>query len=254
MSEQPQNPTNEVPREPITVKMPGRKPIVTYILIGFTALVFVIQFLTQSASGYDLPFIFGGKINEAIMAGQVWRLITPVLLHGSILHLAMNMYALYVIGRRLERFYGPGKFLLLYLLSAYAGNVLSFVLTANPSLGASTAIFGLFAAEGIFILQNRKLFGPARSRQMITNLVMVLVINLAYGFMPGSSVDIMGHIGGLLGGVFFAWKGGPALSLTGAPPHFEVKDSRKPAEMWLAAVIVLIGFTIIALIPFITGS
>jgi rhomboid protease GluP len=253
MSEQPERPVNETPRQPITVKMPGRKPIVTYILIGITSLIFAGQYFIQGRTGYDLLFILGGKINEAIMAGQVWRLITPALLHGSILHLAMNMYALYVIGRRLERFYGPGKFLLLYLLSAYAGNVLSFVLTRNSSLGSSTAIFGLFAAEGIFILQNRKLFGPIRTRQMITNLVIVLVINLVYGFMPGSAVDIMGHIGGLLGGVFFAWKGGPVLKLIGVPPQLEVKDARKTAEMWLAAVIVLIGFTIIAMIPFVSG-
>ena len=253
MSEQPNNPVTETPREPITVKMPARKPIVTYILLGITSLVFIGQYLIQGATGYDLLFILGGKINDAIMVGQVWRLITPALLHGSILHLVMNMYALYVIGRRLERFYGPGKFLLLYLISAYAGNVLSFVLTPNSSLGASTAIFGLFAAEGIFILQNRKLFGPARSRQMITNLVIVLVINLVYGFMQVGSVDIMGHIGGLLGGIFFAWKGGPVLKLIGVPPQLEVKDARKTAEMWLSAVVVLIGFTVIALIPFVTG-
>ena len=254
MSEQPESPTNEAPREPITVKMPGRKPIVTYILIGITSLVYVGQYLLRSSLGYDLLFIIGGKINDVILIGQVWRLITPVLLHGSILHLIMNMYALYIIGRRLERFYGPGKFLLLYLLSAYAGNVLSFVLTPNASLGASTAIFGLFAAEGVFILQNRKLFGPARTRQMITNLVIILVINLVYGVMPNSSVDIMGHIGGLLGGVFFAWKGGPILKLIGVPPQFEVKDARKTEEMWLSVVIVLIGFTVIALIPFVTAQ
>lgn len=252
MSGQPGTPINEVPREPVTVKMPARKPIVTFILIGITSLVFAGQYFIEGATGYDFLFIFGGKINEAIMVGQVWRLITPVLLHGSILHLVMNMYALYILGRRMERFYGPGKFLLLYLLSAYAGNVLSFVLTPYASLGASTAIFGLFAAEGIFIVQNRKLFGPQRTRQMITNLIIILGINLAYGLMASGSIDLMGHIGGLLGGVFFAWKGGPVLKLTGMPPLLEITDSRKNAEMWLAAVIVMIGFTVISLIPFIT--
>lgn len=253
MSEQPNNPANEVPPAPITVKMPEREPVVTYALIGITTLVFVGQYLLQGSLGFDLLFVLGGKINDYILAGEVWRLITPVLLHGSILHLVMNMYALYIIGRRLERFYGPGKFLLLYLLSAYAGNVFSFVLTLNSSLGASTAIFGIFAAEGIFILQHRRLFGPARTNQMIANLAIILAINLAYGFMPNSTVDIMGHIGGLLGGVFFAWKGGPVLKLSGIPPQFELKDTRKNAEMWLAAVIVMIGFTIIALIPLIKG-
>lgn len=253
MSEQPSQPTVERPSEPVKVKMPAHKPIVTYILIGVTSLIYVGQYLVEAATGYDLLFVLGGKINEAIMLGQIWRLITPSLLHASILHLAMNMYALYVIGRRLERFYGSGKFLLLYGLSAFAGNVFSFVLTPIASLGASTAIFGLFAAEGIFILQNRKMFGAERTRQMITNLIFILVINLVYGFMPDSSVDNMGHIGGLLGGIFFAWKGGPILQLTGVPPFFEVKDVRKSSEMWLAAIMVFLGFMVIALIPFITG-
>lgn len=253
MTDQQPNPTAARPQDPVRVKMPSGKPIVTYVLIGITAVVYVFQYLLQTVTGYDVLFLFGGKINEAIMMGQFWRFFTPALLHSSILHLAMNMYALYVIGGRLERFYGHQKFLLLYILSAFAGNVLSFALTPAPSLGASTAIFGIFAAEGIFIFQNRKLFGPDRTRQMITNLGVVLIINLTFGFMPGTNVDNMGHIGGLLGGVFFAWKGGPVLQLTGMPPFFEVKDVRKQSEMWLAAVVVLIGFTIIAAIPFIAG-
>jgi rhomboid protease GluP len=88
---------------------------------------------------------------------------------------------------------------------------------------------------------------------MIINLAVVLFINLAYGFMSGSNVDNMGHIGGLLGGIFFAWKGGPVLRITGQPPFFEMADVRKSSETALAAVIVLIGFTIIAAIPFISS-
>jgi rhomboid protease GluP len=98
------------------VKMPDRKPIITFALIGFTSVVFLIQFLIQTITGDDLLFFYGGKINELILIGQVWRLITPVLLHGSILHLGMNMYGLYILGRGLEMYYGHGRFLLLYLL------------------------------------------------------------------------------------------------------------------------------------------
>jgi rhomboid protease GluP len=249
MSEQPSN----NPNEQIRLRMPVRKPYMTFILLGISILVFAIQFLIKSSAGIDVLFLYGGKINSAIRAGQIWRLFTPALLHSSILHIALNMYALYIIGGRLERFYGHGRFLLLYVLSAFAGNVLSFVLTPAPSLGASTAIFGIFAAEGVFIVQNRKLFGQARTRQMIINLAVVLFINLAYGFMSGSNVDNMGHIGGLLGGIFFAWKGGPVLRITGQPPFFEMADVRKSSETALAAVIVLIGFTIIAAIPFISS-
>ena len=253
MNDQVPQEDNNPRRDSARVKLPNKKPIVTYTLIGVTIVVFIAQYLVEAITGNDLLFIYGGKINQLIEIGQVWRLITPILLHGSILHIALNMYALYILGVRLERFYGPGRFLLLYLLSGFAGNVLSFVLTSAPSLGASTAIFGLFSAEGIFIYQNRNLFGTARTRQAMINLAVVLLINLAYGFAPGSNVDIMGHIGGLIGGVFFAWRGGPTLRVAGQPPFYDMVDSRSSKEVLTASLVVLVGFIIIALIPFFTG-
>jgi rhomboid protease GluP len=242
----------EPQREAVRVQMPDRKPIVTIILVIITVGFFAVQYLLQVQTGVDILFLIGGKINERIMLGEVWRLLTPVLLHGSILHIAFNMYALYIIGSRLERFYGHGRFLLLYVLAAFSGNVLSFVLTPAPSLGASTAIFGIFAAEGMFIYQNRKLFGPMRTRQAITNLAVILMINLVYGFMPATNIDNMGHIGGLLGGVFFAWKAGPVLKLVGTPPFFTVSDGRQKADIVIASLVVLVGFVIMAMIPFLT--
>ena len=243
---------SEPSRDPIRVQMPDNKPVVTIILIIVTVFFFILQYLSQSLTGSDILFIYGGKINRFIMMGQVWRLITPALLHGSILHIALNMYALYIIGSRLERFYGPGRFFILYLLSAFSGNVLSFVLTPAPSLGASTAIFGVFAAEGMFIFQNRKLFGQLRTRQAMINLGVILMINLAYGFMSGTNIDNMGHIGGLLGGVFFAWKAGPELKVSGQPPFFSVKDGRRKGDILIASMVVLVGFMVIALIPFLS--
>lgn len=253
MSDASPQPPQEQPRENVRVKMPSTKPIVTYILIGISVAFFALQSVLEATTGNDILFFYGGKINQFIMMGQIWRLLTPALLHGSILHIALNMYALYIIGRRLERFYGHGRFLLLYVLSAFAGNVLSFVLTPAPSLGASTAIFGLLSAEGMFIYQNRKLFGQARTQSAMMNLGIILAINLAYGFMSGSNVDNMGHIGGLIGGVFFAWKGGPLLKISGEPPFFNVEDVRKQNEVMIASIVVVVGFTIIALIPFVTG-
>ena len=253
MSEQPQTPPADVPRDPIRIKTPQGQPVVTISLIVFTAIVFVLQYLQQATSNIDILFVLGGKINDAIAAGQIWRLITPVFLHSSIPHLAFNMYALYVIGRNLERFYGHWRFLLLYFLGAFGGNVLSYVLTPAASLGASTAIFGLFAAEGVFIYENRKLFGPQRTRQMITNLVMVTLINLSFGLIPGFNVDTWGHIGGIVAGIFFAWKGGPLLQIKGQPPFFEMVDVRKKNEVLLAALIVVVGFTIIAFLPVISN-
>ena len=253
MTEQPPNQTTEVPRERIRIKMPQAKPVATISLIVFTSVIFVFQFLQKATNNMDTLFLLGGKINPLITAGQVWRLITPVFLHSSIPHLAFNMYALYIIGRNLERFYGHGRFLILYFLGAFGGNVLSYVLTPANSLGASTAVFAILAAEGVFIFENRKLFGPQRTRQMISNLVMVTLINLSFGLIPGFNVDNWGHIGGILGGIFFAWKAGPILQIKGQPPFFEMTDTREKSEVLITALIVLAGFTIIAFLPTIAG-
>jgi len=253
MNQTPNPQENPEARQPVRVKLPNEQPIVTYVLIGLTVLGFILQSFIRNRTGTDWLFVFGGKINPLIMEGQVWRLITPILLHGSIMHVAFNMYALYVIGRRLEKYYGHGRFLLLYLLAGFAGNVLSFVLTANPSLGASTAVFGLLTAEGIFIFQNRELFGPLRTRQSILNLVIIFMINLFYGFSPGTNIDNIGHIGGAIGGIFFAWKAGPLLKVTGEPPFMSMVDVRRRGEVVTASVVVLLGFAVIALIPFFTN-
>ena len=157
------------------------------------------------------------------MKGQLWRLFTPALLHGSLLHIAFNMYALYSLGSGLERYYGHSKFLLLYIIGAFCGNSLSFVLSPNPSLGASTAVFGLVAAEGVFIYKNRKLFG-AKAQMMLTNLLVIVVVNLLIGLQPG--IDNWGHVGGLIGGAVFAWVAGPILQVQQTFTGFEMVDAQ----------------------------
>ena len=196
-------------RVPVFLRTKAKQPTVTYVILGITILMYALQYLSQTLlSGMDLPFVLGGKVNELILRGQIWRLITPVLLHGGLLHLVFNMYALYSIGRGLEQFYGHWRYLTLYLVAGYTGNVLSFLLSPNPSLGASTAIFGLAAAQGVLIFKNRKLFG-SRAQSMLINLGLVLAINLSLGFSANSGIDYWGHIGGLIGGAVFAWVAGP---------------------------------------------
>lgn len=240
--------TNEV--HPNLVKAPTVKPIVTYVIFGFTIFIFLLQFGSRLIfSGKDYLFILGGKINPLILAGQLWRLITPVFLHGSIMHLVFNMYVLFILGRRIESTYGHFRFLTLYFLAAFGGNVLSFVLSDANSIGASTAIFGLIAADGIFIFQNRKLFGP-RTRGMLLNLGIFLIFNLLIGFMPELNIDYFGHLGGLLAGFIFSAIGGPHWKIEGDGLVLSLRDFRPKKDIWLAAIIVLIGFVVMAAIPF----
>jgi rhomboid protease GluP len=230
----PESPQPGEVRVPVTMRAAVNKPVVTYTILVVTILVFGLQWLSQTTtSGQDWPFALGGKINEFILQGQLWRLITPVLLHGSLMHIAFNMYALFVIGPSLERHYGHYRFLMLYLIGAFAGNTLSFVLSPNPSLGASTAIFGLVAAEAVFIFKNRQLFG-SRARSMLINLGLIIVVNLALGLGVQSGIDNWGHLGGLIGGFIFAWVAGPIYKVEpiAGPTGFELLDSRTKNEVW----------------------
>ena len=107
----------------VTLKPLAKTPLVTYILLGLTVLMFAAQQLSLQIAKVDYPFVLLGKINELILQGQLWRLFTPALLHSNVLHIAFNMYALYVFGTRLEPVYGHARFLMLYLLGAFGGNV-----------------------------------------------------------------------------------------------------------------------------------
>ena len=109
-------------------KLP-KKIYFAYYILGITVFVYILQNLSEMVFRYDLPVYFGAKINQFIIEGQLWRLITPVLLHGSLIHIGFNMYALYNIGPSLERKYGIWPFLALYLIGGVWGNTLSFLLS-----------------------------------------------------------------------------------------------------------------------------
>lgn len=216
-----QHPKEDIPpTQPSSIRydFPAKKPVVSSFILGVTILAFGLQQLTRYYFDIDLLAVYLAKINDLIYAGEVWRLITPALVHADIVHISFNMYALFIIGRRLERVYGHQRFIFLYILSAFAGNIVSFFLTPNPSLGASTAIFGLLAAEGVYIYNNRRYF-PNAQKELI-NLLIILAFNLFYGFtIP--NIDIWGHLGGFLGGLGFAWFAGPLITI-----HREESDLR----------------------------
>ena len=232
-------------------QLPGF-PVVTYSLLALTVVFYIIQQVIEGIYGFDLLFAYLGKINVLILAGQYWRLFTPALLHSSLIHLMFNMYALSILGRQVEPFYGKWRFLLLYVIGAFGGNVLSFVLSDFNSLGASTAIFGLLAAEAVLIWQNREIFGK-QSRSILMNLAFVLVLNLFIGISPASNTDNWGHFGGLLAGFFFAFMAGPLLEFRRRDVGTQLADSRTGKQVGLAAAMVLIAFAVIAAFPFFTN-
>ncbi len=229
----------------VTFQLPASTPQVTYAILGITIFVFILQLLSDFFLGGDLMVALGAKSNDAIRAGQLWRFFTPILLHGSLWHIGFNMYALYSLGTGLEKRMGHVRFLLLYLLAGFAGNVMSFLITPGLSIGASTSVFGVIAAEGIFLYQNRRLFGKEAGRAM-NNIVFVILLNLFMGFSSGGMIDNWGHVGGLVGGAIFAWFAGPRWNVTGIFPDLRLEDSREFREIALGAGLVIIFFGALA--------
>jgi membrane associated rhomboid family serine protease len=136
-----------------------------------------------------------GAVYTGIDDGAFYRLITAMFIHYGLFHLLLNMWALWVLGRNLEAVLGPVRFLGLYLLAGLGGNVACYLIDpAAPSAGASTAIFGLFAA--FFIILRRL----GRDTSAIVGLI---VVNLVLTFAI-SSISKAGHLGGLVTGALVA--------------------------------------------------
>ena len=238
-------PVQESSNQRVRIQLPERKPFITIALLVIMAVFYALQLFTDLVFGYDLLAIYGMKSNELIIAGEYWRLVTAMFLHGSIIHLGFNLYALYILGRRVERFFGSLRFLALFLIAGIAGNLFSFAFTEAPSLGSSTAIFGLLGAEGVFIYQHRKLFGE-QFRVALRQIIQVALGNLVIGWLiPG--IDNMGHIGGLIGGALYTWFGGPDFTITSSPPEFRLEDQRpeeKVLYVFFALLILIICLVI----------
>ncbi len=141
----------------------------------------------------------GGVSREEIVAGQWWRLLTCAFVHGGLMHLLFNMLALYVLGPQTETMWGRGRFLVLYLVSAWVCSCVAIAYTSAPVfVGASGAICGLLAADVCWILLNRRYLPRALRRRAYSNTIINLVLLGLISMAPG--VSGWGHFGGLAAG------------------------------------------------------
>ena len=141
---------------------------------------------------------FGANYAPYVKSGQYYRLFTSMFLHIGIFHLICNMYSLYIVGKEIENIYGKLKYLLIFVLSGLCGSILSIAFNDNVvSAGASGAIFGLLGSLLYFGNRYRTYLG----NKIKSSVIPIILINLLIGFTV-SGIDIMCHIGGLVGGIF----------------------------------------------------
>ncbi len=180
-----------------------RTPVTTLLLIAI-AVGYVLQLVTG-----DQLTEWGANYGPAIRAGEYWRLVTSMFLHGGLLHLALNGFALFQLGSLLELLMGSPRMLLVYFVTGIAGSLASATFTQAPSVGASGAIFGLLGALIAFLLRRRGALTP-QGKSILMQLVGWAAINVFLGISSnagpgGPHIDNSAHFGGGAAGLLLGF-------------------------------------------------
>jgi membrane associated rhomboid family serine protease len=221
----------------------NKKHRATYVIVALTTLVWLVQFFTYGAqvgSGQNLfnaGALWGNWI--LIRPEDLWRLFTPIFLHLSWTHFFLNMFTLLLVGRVIEEIFGSLRFSVIYFLSGVFANAATFFFsTTSLSVGASTAIFGIFGA----IATLGYFTGDPRLKEIGKGFIILIVFNLVVNFFQ-SGVNVVGHIGGVAGGALLAAVFPPSLYRKWIPSYVR----------WLSLVVIVVLFALFIVLPFMKG-
>jgi len=190
------------------------------------------DFWRRLVSGDGLHYALlrcGGKSNALIAAGEPWRLLSALFLHGSLLHLAVNAVGVWYLGRLAENAFGRRRAFLLYLLSGIAATATSVLASDALSVGASGAVFGLLGGIGVALVRLRAELPPAARRLLVVAPLLWGAGSLLVGWFV-EDIDNAAHLGGLAAG---------ALLGLGFRPDRGAPGQRGSADGWLTAAAAL---------------
>jgi membrane associated rhomboid family serine protease len=206
-----------------------RRPIVTWGIAGVSVALFGLQYLWGNGEPVGAAARMGAGIPSLILRGELWRLLTSTVLHGSVLHLAMNLIALFGFGTFLERLLGWRRYLLLYVASGLAGSLATLVRPSDVlSVGASGGIWGLMVAGAALVTWPRGKLPDLLAMSMRRRAWSPIVINALYSFRPG--IDLLAHFGGGVVGGLLIFSGVMTLGLD------PLGRKREPSALTGAAV------------------
>ncbi len=185
---------------------PAQAPV-TVTLLAVNILVFLAMLLNGGSLWHGstaVPLQWGANFGPATQDGQWWRLGSALFLHFGVIHLLLNMWALWDVGRLIEQLFGRWRFIALYLGSGIIGNLLSLAIQGNQAVsgGASGAIFSLYGALLVFLLRERRQVDPGEFRWLFGAASAFIVLALVMGLLvPG--IDNAAHLGGLVAGALW---------------------------------------------------
>jgi rhomboid protease GluP len=175
------------------------KSLITNILVFLNVVIFLLSaYLSGNIFDIDgrILVLLGAKYNQLIMEGEYYRLVTAMFLHGGLIHIGFNMYALKSLGPFIESIFGKVKYVIIYFIGGIASSLFSYWFSDAISVGASGAIFALLGSALVYSIKLKNKIG----RDFLSNIAQVIVVNLILGFTI-SNIDNFGHIGGLIGGI-----------------------------------------------------
>lgn len=188
-------------------------PVYSYILIACLVAVALCQFATDGGSsillGGEHSVLLAGFDKQAFAHGEYWRILTGAALHGGIIHLGFNCYALYVLGKLIEVLSNRAHLAIVFLLAAIGGGLLSlYFMPDQTSVGASGGIVGFLGYMAAYGFIRRKLLPPSFLKGMLFNIGFIALygtlINLKSNDL-GVAIDNYGHLGGLIVGAVYGF-------------------------------------------------
>ncbi|MGW5386747.1 rhomboid family intramembrane serine protease [Nocardia sp. NPDC003963] len=208
-------------------------PFVTYTLIALNVIVYAVtaaqsRSLMNNQRGSGL-FVDWVMYPPAVAGGDWFRVIGSGFLHYGLIHLLLNMFALYIVGRDIELVLGRARYLAVYLISLLGGSAAVMLLAQdNLTAGASGAVYGLFGAITVILI---------RLRQSPNNMLILIAINVFISFsLPG--ISLWGHLGGLAAGTL------ATLGIMFLPAWVRARTPERARSVGVVALTVL---TVVAL-------
>ena len=240
---------------------PQRPPYVSRILVGMNVLVFLYGLYLANQEGVANGYLSGTGASDVLhkigaltafdwLHGEWWRTLTACFVHIGVLHILMNMYMLYSAGQYIERIWGPVRFLVIYVLAGVTGSMTGVAASPVGVAGASTALFGIFAAEAVWVLFNGKYLPKQVAREWRNHLFVNALLLVFISILPG--ISGWGHAGGAAAGAAAAvclhyqrfgppvWRWAALLGLLPIPLGglYFIDYHRHHDEMWAKAEVI----------------
>ncbi|KAK0585496.1 hypothetical protein LWI29_029438 [Acer saccharum] len=181
-------------------------------LISALASINIAVFLFEIASPirnsefelFSLPLLYGAKINDLILIGEWWRLVTPMFLHAGAVHVALSCWGLVTFGPQVCKGYGSFTFLLIYTIGGISGNLTSFLHTPQPTVGGTGPVFAVIGAWLIYQIQNKDVIvkDPSESSMFHKAIIATALGFIMTNFGP---VDNWTHLGAAFTGMIYGF-------------------------------------------------